>query len=340
MSKRFLAICLSVVVTIVLLAVLFPGCDGGVDGGQYTIKVSATLCGEEWPGDLAYNLTCDGEDTIYGDHVPASHVVGPGNWTIEVSDVLVDVFVDDEDELTCVFVGDLIPLGELNITLEKNQDASIGFINWTIDGVPFEGSWEIVDTCQVIDVHFLQGVVGCSAYNVTLNETSWLSITQNYGAPAQIFVVNASCAVNKTPLLIEPVGPLADVLGLNWTELLVGPPPPVKLAQVPSINNLTVQAGSNMTLVFNKTMLLDVHTQWQLVKWAFYEKSINWLGISVGVPEPGHNCTLFELVVPGSGNYSFKLQAFAYVALVNATDVDPTYDWATSTILSIGVTVP
>jgi len=338
MRKGVFTICSVLLVLVVSLAVLFPGCDGG--GGQGTIKVSATLCGTEWEGNLTYRLFCDGEDDIYGDGVPGSHAVAPGNWFIEILSIpLSDVFLEGiNPPLSWTVESDMGPL-EGELLLEREQDACIVFTNWTIDGVPLQSYNYSVEPCQVIDVHFLQGVVGCSAYNVTLNETSWLSITQTGGPwPATIVVVNATCAVNKTPMLTEP----GEIEMSICPELLVGPPPPVKvkLAQVPSINNLTVQVGSNMTLVLNETMLLDVHTQWQLAKCALYEKSINWLGISKASSfPPGHPCVLFELVFPAPGPYKFTLQAFANVALVNATDVDPTYDWAMSPPLYLTVNV-
>jgi hypothetical protein len=322
MRKGVFTICSVLLVLVVSLAVLFPGCDGGGDGGQYTIKVSATLCGTEWEGDLTYRLTCDGEDDIYGYTVPASHFVALGNWSIDfIEGGPPGAFlVGNESDLSW-------PHPEL--PFEKYQDAIIVFSNWTIDGAPIEGPTEVVGTCQVIDVHFLQGVLGCLGYNVTLNETSWLNITQTAGPAATIVVVNDDCAVNKTP---ETLG---DII---WP--IVNATPPVKLNQVPSINNLTAEAGSNMTLVLNQTTLLDVHTQWQLVKGALYTKSINWLGISKAISfPPGHPCILFELVFPAAGIYSFTLQASAQVALVNATDVDPTYDWATSTPLYLTVNV-
>jgi hypothetical protein len=120
-----------------------------------------------------------------------------------------------------------------------------------------------------------------------------------------IVVVGDSCAVNKTP------------------------DPRQKVFKTVSVDNVTRQKGYNVTFTPQvPSILLDVHTQWQLAKGTNYTKLINWFGISLGmiVPE-AHPCVLFELVLPHAGApgdlYQFTLLTSADVALVGDTDVDP-----------------
>jgi hypothetical protein len=311
MRKGFLAICLSLVVAIVLLAAFVPSCAPTTG----KIVVQATLCGNPWPtqgtGAVNYTLTPGTGSPISGTSVPATHSgVAPGSWTCAyVSGGPAGTFLKSITPLATqtVSAGNTTTF---TLNFELNQDAAIHFLTWTVNGQSWpDTTWE-GGLCNIIDVHFLQWVNGCTGYNVTLNETSLLQIIQT-AAPAQappvmIYVVNNDCAVNKT----------ATPQGLT----------PVKKSQVPSINNATAQVGNNIPLAIGVPTMLDVHTQWQLVKGTNYTKAINWFGISKAPFEPAqppHPCVLFELVLPAPGIYQFTLQASADVELVGATDVDP-----------------
>jgi hypothetical protein len=304
MRKGLLAICL---ILLISLAVLAPSCTKTTPTTTGTITVKATLCGSPWPGAgtglVNYSLTPASGSPISGNNVTASFTVNPSDWTC--------TYANDGSGPAGAFLVDITPPSSQTVSaggtktftlnFELNQDAAIRWLNWTVNGEIWESSTLEVGPCNVTDVHFQQWVDGCPGYNATLNETDWLTITQvNNGlAPqAMIFVVNASCALNKTP------------------------DPQYKVFQMPSINNATAKVGDNITLVFGVPTLLDVETQWQLVKDLNYTKSINWLGISklpFELPGP-HPCVLFELVAPGPGTYQFTLQASAHVDLVGATD--------------------
>jgi hypothetical protein len=302
MKKRLVAIYSVLVVAIVLLAAFVPSCTPTTG----TINVQATLCGDPWPGAVNYTLT--GSTTINGNTVPTTHTdVAAGTWSC--------AWDNDGTGPAGAYCNNppskaLTGGGTITFTLdfELNQDAAIEFLQWSQNGDPLSQPSEIeAIPCNMIDAHFKQWVNGCQDYNVTMNEVSWLKITQTVGPPGVvIYVVNDDCAVNKT---------------VDGQE-----PSPVKKSQVPSINNLTVEKGANTTLVLMESTLLDVHTQWQLVKCLNYTKAINWFGIWVGeyVPEL-HPCVLFELILPVPGQmYQFTIQASADVALVGATDVNPT----------------
>jgi hypothetical protein len=325
MTKRLLAIYL---VLIVLLAGLVPSCtggDGGGGGGQGTIVVNATLCGNPWPGNVSYTLT--GPSTINGNNVSASFSVATGNWTCAyISGGPGGAFLVD---ITPSATQTVSENGTSTFTLnfELNQDAGITWIDWTRNGihVPTDNISDGV-VCNIIDAHFLQWVDGCVGYNVTVNETAWLNITQVAGPPATIYVVNATCAVDKTPN--------------------VPAPPATKVFQAPTIGNFTAYPGYYITLVPDvPSELLNVETQWQLIKDTYYTTSINWFGISkapFAFPGP-HPCVLFELVVPvlpQPQQYVFTLVTSAEVDLVGATDVNLTNNHDMSAPLTLVVNVP
>jgi hypothetical protein len=176
-------------------------------------------------------------------------------------------------------------------------DASIKFKTWTINGTPVccQVSGNL---CSIIDAHFLQYVDGRQGYNVTLNETSWLNITQVAGpSGVQVLVVDNPCAVSKTPEPIE------------------------KVSQVPSINNSTAQIGNSFNLTLQVPTVLDVRTVWKLANCLNYTKAINWFGISRSFGSP-HQCVLFELRLAVAGQYRFTLEASAEVALADDVDVN------------------
>jgi len=321
MSKRFLAICLSVVVAIVLLVVFLPSYAPTEEHG--TIIVQATNCSAIYQGVVQYTLSGAGSP-INGNPVPATHSnVTCGSWSCGNVVPPAGTFLQS---ITPSATQSVPGNGTITFTLnfEKNQDAGIDCIGWTWMGQPWQTSEMIVEECNWVDVHFLQWVLGCPGYNVTLNETSWLSINQTAGPPGvMIFVVDDPCALNKTTT--PPGGPT-----------------PVKVSQTPSINGTPVQKGMNITLIPGVPTLLDVGTIWQLVKQVDYEKSINWLGISLApfVPPGQHPCVLFELVLPIPAPYTFTVQASAQVALVGDVDANPANNNATCPPLTLTVLPP
>jgi hypothetical protein len=323
MRKRLLPIYSVLVIAIVLLAALAPSC-GPTTG---TIVVKATICGAPWQGPLSYTLTPAGGAATNGTTVPTTHSsMTATTWTCAYvsGGPCGAYFLNNPSASQTLAAGGTITF---TFDFELSQDAAIHWLTWTLNGVPGQGTEVEVGPCNVTDVHFLQWVDGCVGYNVTLNETDWLQITASPAnpGPVLIYVVNADCALNKTP---TPQGT-----------------PAVKKSQVPSINNATHQVGDNLTLMPGMDGLLDAHTVWQLVKGTNYTKSINWLGISKAPFEPvlpPHPCVLFELVVPVPGLYSFQLIASAHVDLVGDTDVNPANNDASSPLppLTLNVFVP
>ncbi len=316
MKKRLIPMYSILAIAIVLLAAFVPSCGGTTTG---TIDVKATLCGAPWQGAVSYTLTPTGGSATNGTAVPTTHSsMLPGTWACAyVSGGPAGAFLNSIKPSAS---QSLAAGGTITFTFdfELNQDAGILFETWTITGqhvLPGEHQ-PPVEVCNFIDVHFQQWVDGCTGYNVTLNETSLLQIIQTGGpAGVMIHVIDDPCAVNKTP-----------------TQGL----PPVKKSQTPSFNRTPVEKGMIFPLFPLEPTLLDVHTVWQLVKGTNYTKTINWFGISLGVPMP-HECVLFELVLPGPGPYQFQLIASAEVALVDDVDVNPANNMTMSPALIITV---
>jgi hypothetical protein len=320
MRKRFVAIYSVLVVAIVLLAAFVPSCTGG--GTTGTIVVQATLCGTPWQGLVNYTLTPTSGTPVSGTAVPTTHSnMTASTWTCAyVAGGPAGAFLNSIQPSAS---QSLSAGGTITFTLdfELNQDAAINWLTWTVNGDEWQSPTLEVVPCNIIDVHFLQWVNGCTGYNVTLNETDWLTITALPGnpGPVSIYVVNADCALNKTP---PPQGTSA-----------------VKKSQVPTVDNVTRSIGYNVTLVPGMTTQLDVHTVWQLVKGTNYTKSINWFGISKPPFDPPgpHPCVLFELVAM-PGVYTFQLVASAHVDLVGSTDHNPANNDAVS-LLPLMLTV-
>ena len=295
---------------------------------QCIIEVEATLCDAPWEGDVDYTLTGPGSP-INGTNAPASFNVECGNWTCAyvsggpAGAYLIDITPDPTQEVTCG--------GNITFTLnfELDQDAWIDWLTWTIDGTPWELGEVVVEPCQIIDVHFQQGVEGCEERIVPVNETSWLMIHYLGWSFApdvppmcgivpdpELYVVNEWCAVEKLPAPPEKL----DQTTTYWGTPV--PPPPV------------------IPLICDEDALLDVETSWMLEKEIDYTKSINWLGISIFEPLP-HECVLFELVVPPAfGWYHFILLASAEVELMDDVDVNLDNNYAEGPLLYLKVFIP
>jgi hypothetical protein len=299
-KKRLIPIYSILVIAIVMLAALAPSCGGPTTG---TIVVQATLCGVPWQGAVNYTLTPAGGSPIAGTVVPTTHSsMLPATWTCAyVAGGPAGAFLNS---IKPTASQSLVAGGTITFTLdfELNQDAAIKWFTWSLNGEPYQSTEIEAMPCMIIDAHFKQWVKGCDGYNVTMNEASWLMITAHPAnpGPATIIVVDDWCALNKTPA------------------------PRQKVSQTVSVDNVTREKGYTAPLIpGGPPVLLDAHTQWNLVKGTNYTKAINWFGISLFEAVPGHECVLFELVVPAPGIYVFTLVASADVELVGDTDVDP-----------------
>jgi hypothetical protein len=331
MKKKLFSIWSVLLVLVISIAVVVPGCEG--EGGEGTINVEATLCGEPWPAQgteaVDYTLTPGTGSPTSGTEVPASFdVTTIGEWTCEdvsapAGTFLVDITPNQQQTLT--------DGGNITFTLnfEEEQDAWIEFSEWTVNGDPWEypPPWEMWP-CEILDVHFQQGVFGCPEYLAAVNETSRLFIhyrgwTDEYmgepippmpGQNVSLYVVNDYCAVNKT---VEELPDLSAE----------------KVSQYTTLNGTYIDKGEYIDLPYCEYTEVDVETIWTLVKETNYIKSINWFGISRldDWEKVAHPCVLFELIVPPiPGWYVFDVSAEAEVVLMDAEDNTTENDKATS----------
>ncbi len=331
MRKRFLVIC-SVVVTAIVLIAMVPGCDGGPCIGE--IEVKANLCGAPWEGNVTYTLTGPGATAapLTGTNVTALFDnVECGNWTC--------AYVDGGPPE--VYFADITPSPTQTVTnggtttftlnFEEDQDASIEFVTWTIDGVPIEewegmwgyqeGSYGVVigESSHIIGVHYAQRVDGCQGKEVAVNETSELKIAFMGG-------------------LGQYTNPLIHVAN-NWCAVVKEPEPIEKVSQKPSVNGEPVEYCTVVPLPLNplgQNVTLDVETIWTLEKPIDYIKTINWLHIGECEPQTPC-CVLFELLVEvGSGSLiQFDMVSCAEVELMDDVDVNPENNRACSPPLSL-----
>lgn len=292
-----------------------------------TIQVKATICGISWEGTVQYTLTESGGSPINGTEVPDSFTADCGNWTCaSVSGGPPEAYLDSitPSAPQSVSADETITF---TLNFELDQDAAIEFLAWAINGTPIHGREYEAAPCQIIDVHFRQNVDGCSGYHVAVNETSRLTIRYDRyeglppAPPVFVNVRNDLCAVVKMPL--EQDLPLE------------------KKSQVASFDGEPVEPGEELVIPFREEQKLDVEIAWELSKEIDYTKSINWFGISTWPFEPpGHECVLFELILPGRGVYHFTLTASAEVKLADDEDVNPWNNHAESLRLSLIVVVP
>jgi len=334
-KKKIFSIWSVLLILLVSIAVLVPGCNGVACIGE--IEVKATLCDVSWNGSVQYTLTGPGAEAvpITGTNVTTLFdEVECGNWTCEYVSggppgaYLVDITTDPTQEVTS---GAVITF---TLNFELDQDAWIDFLYWTVDGVPEQAPELVVMPWQIIDAHFQQGVNGCEERIVAVNETSRLWIHYMGWTPSPIgdpicgpamepflYVVNDPCAVNKT------AEPPAN--------------PPEKVSQMTTFGGVPVPPDEFLPLPCCEEMELDVETIWMLEKEIDYTKSINWFGVFLFEPMP-YPCVLFELVIPMplSGYYVFSLVAEAEVELMDDEDVNPDNNDADGPPLLLRVFVP
>jgi len=330
MTKRLLAIYL---VLVILLMFLLPSCLPA-PLGTGTIIVQARLCGVSWNGTVQYTLTAPGGSyTLSNNSVPNSFDFQlVGDWTC--GNVSGGPGGAHLDSIWASPSQTLLTGGNITFFLDfdLDHDAWIEFLTWTVSGDPVGEPGEPVYfdavPCQTIDVHFQQGVDGCFARQVAMNETSkldihWTGYEGDYPGSAGIiaWVINDWCAVNKTP-----------------------PATIYKMSQVASFNGTPVEKKYTWFEFpgICQNVTLDVETSWVVYQGLNYTKEINWFGISTAPFDPGneHPCVLFELVLQAPGTYNFTMSSSAQVTLLDGVDIDPSNNNTSSSPLFLTVTWP
>lgn len=287
MRKGLFAICLSLVVAIVLLAVLVPSCTPTTG----TINVRATLDGSPWTGAVSYNLTGPGTPPTGTTSVPKSFTVDPGSWncTYVSGGPPAAYFVNITPSATqSVSAG-----GNITFTLNfatfaaKPLNASTTFVSWTINGVQIQPGLYPVHPNDIIDVEYQVHVSGAQGATVTVKETSWLSVHYQVGDgtnPVTIHAVNAWGAVTMNP-------------------------PATKVSQMTTIEGVPAPYCTKVMAHQCEPVKLDVETEWKLVICNNYTKTINWLSF------PSAADILFDLQVPEPIAGTYTLTAWSCIDL-------------------------
>jgi len=274
-----------------------------------SIEVKATLCGEVYEGAVAYSLSVEGESVVHNVEVPTSATVAPGEWACNVSfnppgAYLVDITPSPTQSVSG---GDTITF-TLNFELE--QDASIEFLTWTINGqnvtpnthqTPYD-----VFFGDVIDVHYTQRVDGCQGEVVEVKEKSELWIHYTQGGTLTYFAVQD-----------------------HWGAVVKEPEPIEKVSQMVTLNGLPIDYMEFTLPIQEPPMcaVLGVETIWLLEKCTNYTKTIDWLDIWPGPGGPG---TMLFDITPSSPSSYYTLVSTAQVELVDDEHVNPEIKYAES----------
>jgi len=270
-KRKIFSVSSVLLILIISIAILVPGCDGG--GGEGTIDVNATLDGDAWPGAVDYTLTPDSGSPITGTSVPGSHTAAVSNWTCSYdsggppgADLL---------DITPSATQELSDGGTITFTLEfvtpQALDAFINFVTWTINGTPIGpspnplGVW--VGPDAIIDAQYEEGVVGNpnqTCQNVKVKETLQTTYHNNgtdgedNGRDKTLHAVNAWGAV--------------------WGE----PPFEKKYDQKCTVGGAYVEPCYTIKVPFCEEIILDVEIVTKQHVGTCYTKNVNWVRVNTG----------------------------------------------------------
>ena len=280
MRKKIFAIWSVLLVLVVSIAVLVPGCEPV----QCTIEVKATLDGAAWSGAVNYTLTGPGAASpITGTNVSDTFSVDCGNWTCAyVSGGPAGAsFVNITPSATqSVSNGGTIAF-TLNFVLPQvpQWDASIEFVTWTIDGEPVPPGTYTVPPGTIIDIEYEVHASGEEDAVVEVYETK--ELRYHYKGPGEgnwIHAVNAPGGVTMHP-------PADKIPGSQMTTVGGQPAPYCTEIWAPKC----------------QVILLDVHVGWEQVVCVNYKQDVNWLRVnppfvpSVTILQDGLDEVLFDI---------------------------------------------
>jgi len=293
-KKKIFSIWSVLLVLIVSIAVLVPGCDGG----QGTIEVEATIDGSPWPGALDYTLTPASGSPISGTDVPGSHSADAGDWTCSY-----DGGGPDGATLVGIATSETQSLAEggtITFTLNfeiPETDASITFVSWSIDGQQVDPGQYTVYPPTTIDTEYDIFVAGNSSEWVTVNAT--FKLPKHFLGEAQTqtwHVANAPGSVSTAP-------------------------PAQDLTHQCTVNGVPHPICYSFQVWKCEPMFFDVIISFKIRKGTTYRTNINWLGYQGSGPDD----ILFDTdsVRAGPwGNSNIITSGCVYVE----GDVDPTND--------------
>jgi hypothetical protein len=272
MRRKILSIWLVLLVVVLSLTVLIPGCEGEGEPTTGTIAVNATLDGSPWPssgtGAVEYTLTLTGGSPISGTEVPKTFAdVDTGNWTCAYVSGGPGTFVDITTSATQSVVADETTTFTLNFVTPGplQVDAYVTFLTWSINGTPIDpgppGTVIWIPRNTWIDAEYEEHVSGEEEGEVvTVHQTSWLTIHNTgmegsgVGDPIILHAVNHPGAVTMDP------------------------PAEGKANQTCTVEGTPVPACTEVVLEACQPVNLDVEVDWELKICTDYTKNINWIG--------------------------------------------------------------
>jgi len=324
MRKGLFAICSVLLVLVVSIAALGPGCTPTTG----TIEVKATLDGSPWTGAVSYTLTGPGAaapTVINGSSVPGSHSADAGNWTCAYVSGGPGAFVGITTSPTqSVTAGGTIGF-TLNFVTPTEVDAYVTFDSWSINGTPVPGGatyW--VGPGTIIDATYKEGVTGNNTGQpVTVHETSWLTVHNTgtdgmgEGPVITLHVVNGLGAVKTDPP--------SDVS--NQQATVEGVPKPIcAKVDLPACTEVHLDAEADLEQ--------EVGTA--------YTKTINWMRVPAGVVIlVDDGAVVFDVESIGAWE-TFTLVSYACVEVGEGfEDTDPSNDCCVaSSMITIGFVPP
>jgi len=260
-NKKIFSIWSVLLILVVSIAVLIPGCGGG--GG--TIEVKATLDSAPWPGAVDYTLTGPGATAptvIDGDTVPGSHSADAGNWTCAyvAGGPPGAHFIDITDSATQELSAGGTITFTLNFVTPVEVDAWVVFDTWTIDGSPVSAGFHPLIPGMIVDARYTEGVSG----NVSGNQTG-----QEVKVKETLWAKYHNWNEDQTPRSLHVVNAWGAVWGV--------PPFEQKLSQQATVGGQHVFPCQNIPCPYCETISLDVEIETVQKVDTIYTKNVNWI---------------------------------------------------------------
>lgn len=301
MRKSFVAICSILLVLVVSIGVLIPGCGGDGNGGSTggTIEVNATFNGDPWGGPLNYTLTPESGSPISGTDVPGSHSADAGSWTCSYDGGGPDGA--SSGGIAPSETQELSDGGTITFTLNfeiPETDASITFVSWSIDGQNVPPGQYTVYPPTTIDTEYDIFVAGNSSEWVTVNKT--YEVVKHFKGEADTqkwHVANAPGSVYTTP-------------------------PGQNLTHQASVGGVIYPICTSITVYKCEKVTFDVHVSFRIRKNTTYRVHINWFRYRASGPED----VLFDTDSVGAGLWGMEDLITTRGCVYVEGDVDPTND--------------
>jgi len=297
-KRKIFSIWSVLLVLLVSITVLVPGCDGE-EPTTGTIDVKATLDGDPWDGPLNYTLTPGSGSPISGTDVPSSHTADAGSWTCTYNGgapdeaTLVSITPSETQELS----ADGTITFSFSFEAEEQVDASITWVSWTIDGVEVPPGSYTVYPPTIIDCEYDVFVAG--TYCETVNVTASFVLPYHYGGPNEF----KSWHVANAPGSISTIPP-----GTIWS-------------QDATVNGVVHPICYSFDVLKCQTVTLDAHIKIELHKGTNYRVKINWLGYRGSGPDN----ILFDNLIEWAGVWGISDMVTSGCVYVDG-DVNPAND--------------